>query len=262
MKKKINLGNFILDLVLVVALIVLIYAGYNLFQIFREYKQGENEYEGLRNYVSEVTPTPAAEPADTGDGNEEVQELEPPIAVNFEELKQINPDIVGWIYIEAIPKISYPIVQGTDNDYYLHHTVEGVKNTSASIFVDFNNKPDFSDANTIVYGHNMKNQSMFGLLKNLRDQTVYDRSPYFWIITPEHNYRYEVFSAREVPYDDTVYTFYSAGGEEFKQYLEEMKADSDVVNEISFTGEEKIVTLSTCTSDDTTRCVIQGVRKE
>lgn len=266
MKKK-KISNIISNIVLVIAICVLIFAGYKLFGIFMEYKAGSDEYDALREYVAETTPAPEPE-AEVSPG-EPAGEPEPadtkpvpPITVDFAQLQQINPDIVGWIYIEAIPKISYPVVRGEDNDYYLHHTVEGVRNSSASIFMDFHNKGDFSDTNTIVYGHNMKNQSMFGLLKNLRDQSVYDQSPYFWILTPENNYRYEVFSARAVPYDDEVYTLYSAGGEEFRQYLEKMQAASDVKNSITFTGNEKAITLSTCTSSETVRCVIQGVRKE
>lgn len=273
-KKKKTAGSILLDLILVIAIGVMIFAGYNLYKIFSEYKEGEEEYEGLQQYVQEVvTPTPSAE-TDTDTDPEpvidpetglpiEAQEVATcPIAVNFEQLKAVNPDIVGWIYIEAIPNISYPIVQGTDNEYYLKHTVEKTKNSSASIFLDYQNSPDFTDANTIIYGHNMKNQSMFGLLKNMRDQSVYDESPYIWILTPSGDYRYEVFSACEVSANDEVYTLFSVGGEEFKAYLEKMQANSDVVNDMTFTGNEYIITLSTCTGNDATRCVVQAAWKE
>ena len=257
-KKKKKAGNIILDIILVIAIGIFLYAAYNLYQIYAEYKAGTDEYDDLRQYTSEATPTPAPDDA----AAEEKPKAAPPIDVNFAELQQVNPDIVGWIYVEAIPEISYPIARGTDNDYYLHHTIEGVKNTSASIFMDYNNKADFSDANTIVYGHNMRNQSMFGRLKQMRDQSVYDQSPYFWIMTPNANYRYRIYSATGVPYDDEVYTLFSAGGPEFKQYLEKMKSKSDVTNDAAFTGNEKVVTLSTCTSDDKVRCVVQGVQEE
>lgn len=275
-RKRRALGNILLNLILVIASGVMIYSGYNLYLIFSEYKEGEAEYEGLKQYVQEViTPTPsddAAVGADMEPTPEPTPETDPetglptapqevvicPIAVNFEELKKVNSDIVGWIYIEALPKISYPIVQGTDNEFYLRHTVERTPNFSASIFMDYQNSPDFTDTNTIIYGHNMKNQSMFGLLKHLRYQNVYDKSPYIWILTPEGYYRYEVFSACEVAADDQVYTLFSAGGEEFKAYLERMQSKSDVVNDMAFTGEEYIITLSTCTGNDATRCVVQA----
>lgn len=271
-KKKKTAGSILLDLILVIAIGVMIFAGYNLYKIFSEYKEGEEEYEGLQQYVQEVvTPTPSAgtdtdgEPVidpETGLPIEAQEVAACPITVNFEELKAVNPDIVGWIYIEAIPNISYPIVQGTDNEYYLKHTVEKTRNSSASIFLDYQNSPDFTDANTIIYGHNMKNQSMFGLLKKMRDQSVYDESPYIWILTPSGDYLYEVFSACEVSANDEVYTLFSAGGEEFKSYLEKMQAKSDVVNDMTFTGDEYIITLSTCTGNDATRCVVQAAWKE
>lgn len=271
-KKKKTAGSILLDLILVIAIGVMIFAGYNLYKIFSEYKEGEEEYEGLQQYVQEVvTPAPSAgtdtdgEPVidpETGLPIEAQEVAACPITVNFEELKAVNPDIVGWIYIEAIPNISYPIVQGTDNEYYLKHTVEKTRNSSASIFLDYQNSPDFTDANTIIYGHNMKNQSMFGLLKKMRDQSVYDESPYIWILTPSGDYLYEVFSACEVSANDEVYTLFSAGGEEFKLYLEKMQAKSDVVNDMTFTGDEYIITLSTCTGNDATRCVVQAAWKE
>lgn len=103
---------------------------------------------------------------------------------------------------------------------------------------------------------------MFGLLKKMRDQSVYDESPYIWILTPSGDYLYEVFSACEVSANDEVYTLFSAGGEEFKSYLEKMQAKSDVVNDMTFTGDEYIITLSTCTGNDATRCVVQAAWKE
>lgn len=261
-KKKKKGSNLILNIILVLSLAVLVFSAYNLYQIFSEYKKGTDEYEGLQSYVQEVTPAPAKEDAQGDAPVNPAEAPKAPISVDFSQLQKVNPDIVGWIYVEAIPKISYPVVKGTDNDFYLHHTVEKQRNSSASIFMDFQNRKDFSDSNTLVYGHNMKNQSMFGLLKNLRDQSVYEKAPYFWILTPEADYQYEVFSAREVPEDDEVYTLFSEGGEALKEYLEKMQTASDVTGQMTFTGQEKIVTLSTCTGNDTTRCIVQGVRRE
>ena len=266
-RRKKKAGSILLDVVLVVAVGAMIFSGYNLYKIFSEYKAGEEEYEDLQKYVQQVVTPDSAENPETG--QEEVdpetglpiaaQEVPTcPISVNFKELQAVYPDIVGWIYIEAIPNISYPIVQGTDNEYYLKHTVEGTLNSSASIFMDYQNSPDFTDANTIIYGHNMKNQSMFGLLKNLRDQSVYDKSPNIWILTPNGDYLYEVFSACEVSANDQVYTLFGGGGEEFKNYLETMQAKSDVTNDMTFNGDEYIITLSTCTDNDATRCVVQA----
>lgn len=270
-RRKKKAGSILLNVVLIVAIGVMIFAGYNLYKIFSEYKEGEKEYEELQKYVQEVIT-----PNLPGNQKNDQKEVDPetglpiaacevptcPISVNFEELQAVNPDIVGWIYIEAIPNISYPIVQGTDNEYYLKHTVERTTNSSASIFMDYQNSPDFTDASTIIYGHNMKNQSMFGLLSKMREQSVYDESPYIWILTPAGDWCYEVFSACEVSANDEVYTMFSADGEELKAYLEKMRAKSEVVSDMTFTGNEYMITLSTCTSNDATRFVVQAVWKE
>ncbi len=267
-KKKKSFLDYVVSIILVVAIGVFIYAAYNLFLIFTEYKAGEDTYEALRDYVEVVAVDEIQNQSDdvTNAADEVILEAQlaptAPIIVDFQKLQQVNPDIIGWIHMEAIPSISYPIVQGEDNDYYLHHTVEGERNSSASIFVDFQNAGDFSDANTIVYGHNMKNQSMFGLLKQYKKAETCAKSPYFWILTPQQDYRYELFSVREVNERDEVYSLFSSNGEGFKSYLETMQAESEVAFNLEFDGTEKVVTLSTCTTDASKRCVVQGVRKD
>ena len=107
-----------------------------------------------------------------------------PPQVDFNGLKAINPEVIGWIQIEGT-SISYPIMKGKDNDYYLKHTFEGNYNAAGSIFIDYTNNSNFEDCNTIIYGHNMKNGSMFGLLrKHFKDrESVPGR--YIWICTPD-----------------------------------------------------------------------------
>lgn len=269
-KKKKVIVDYLLTCIIIVAIGIFLYAGYNLFMIYNEYKEGEETYSQMQEFVQEndsISDENASDQNeenedDTADTPEDTPVLEAPITVDFQQLKEVNEDIVGWIYMEAIPSISYPIVQGEDNEYYLKHTVEGKRNSSASIFIDYQNTGDFSDANTLVYGHNMKNQSMFGLLKQYKKAETCASSSYFWILTPEKNYRYELFSVREVSERDDVYALFSSNGEEFKTYLENMQAESLVPFNHTFDGTEKIVTLSTCTSSATKRCVVQGYRRD
>ncbi len=138
-------------------------------------KKADNEYEKLEEEYAEV-------PAEVTT-SDEVEEEEGPV-IDFAALKAVNEDIIGWLVVEALD-ISYPIVQSEDNDFYLHRTTEKTYNFAGSIFLDYMNKPDFSDCHSIVYGHNMKNGSMFGTLKQFRDKDVYSKSMYFWICTPE-----------------------------------------------------------------------------
>ena len=183
-KKQKKRGNPLWTLVFLAALAVFCFSGYKLIGIYLDYKTGTDEYRDLQQYTTEITKTPEtpaptkteepqaeSEPAEPSEPEPEPLSYptEPPLAVDFESLKAINPDVKGWLYIEALD-ISYPVVQGPDNDTYLHTTYEGTSNFAGSIFLDYQNQDDFSDGNTIVYGHNMKNLSMFGKLKQMKEQ--------------------------------------------------------------------------------------------
>lgn len=256
-KKKKTLSDYLLTLLLVVAVGVFLYAAFQLFSIYSEYKKGVDEYNKLEEIAVSENPNKKTE-AQPIEGEEE--KAEPPITVDFDELRKINPDVRGWIYIEGID-ISYPIVQGSDNDEYLHHTYEGTYNFAGSIFLEYTNKSDFSDCNTIIYGHNMKNGSMFGTLRYFTEKDAYTKSPYFWILTPEGNYRYEIFAAYVTPVNSDTYTLFKGPDKEFKEYMENMKADSEIpTRDMEMDVKDKVITLSTCTGNSSTRYVVQGIR--
>lgn len=188
--------------------------------------------------------------------------LQPPIEVDFEILQKINPDIVGWIYVEALENISYPIVKGEDNEKYLHTTYEGTYNFAGTIFIDESNSGDLQDCNTLVYGHNMKNGSMFGKLKKfVSDPETYEKSRYFWILTPNAKYRYEIIAAYTTALNSDTYTLFNNPGAEFLDYLKYMQESSAIETNVgNLSVREKVVTLSTCTGNDATRFVVQGIR--
>lgn len=248
-KKK---NDVLLTIALIAAIAVFCFAAYNLFHIYTEYKKGTDEY----NEIEQMAVTPHE------DIQTESNDPVPPIDVDFDTLKSVNEDVVGWIYVEAIPDISYPIVQGEDNDTYLHHTYEKTYNFAGSIFIDYENSGDFSDCNTLVYGHNMKNGSMFAKLKRFsQDQETYNMSRYFWILTPDKNYRYEIISAYTTGVNSDTYTLFMGPGEEFEEYLKKIKSYSEIkTSDEEMTMKDKIVTLSTCTGNSSTRYVVQGKR--
>ena len=252
-------GSILWKLLFVAALCVLVFSAYNLIKIFLSYKEGTDEYNELRQYTVQVTPEPSKEAPDENGG--EPEPVQAPLTVDFASLQAINPDVKGWLYIEALD-ISYPIVQGEDNEEYLHTTYEGNSNYAGAIFVDYQNNDNFSDCNTIVYGHNMKNQSMFGKLKQFKEQEKYKDSVYFWILTPEGDYRYQAFSAFYTDAVSDAYTLFSGPGESFTQYQADMAARSEVPLEVpAMDQNSKIVTLSTCAARDSSRrFVVQGVR--
>lgn len=255
-QKKKKKSDVLLTIALIVAIAVFCYAAFNLYHIYTEYKKGTDEY----NQIEEMAVTERdADSAEVAGPN---AQLKPPIEVDFDKLKSVNEDVVGWIYVDALPDISYPIVKGKDNQTYLHQTYEKNYNFAGTIFVDYENSGDFSDCNTLVYGHNMKNGSMFGHLKKFReDDRLYKQDKYFWILTPERNYRYEIITAYTTGVNSDTYTLFKGPGEEFEKYLETIKGYSEIqTDDTDLTIKDKIVTLSTCTGNESTRFVVQGKR--
>lgn len=255
-QKKKKKSDVLLTIALIVAIAVFCYAAFNLYHIYTEYKKGTDEY----NQIEEMAVT--ERDADSAEVAGPSAQIKPPIEVDFDKLKSVNEDVVGWIYVDALPDISYPIVKGKDNQTYLHQTYEKNYNFAGTIFVDYENSGDFSDCNTLVYGHNMKNGSMFGHLKKFReDDKLYKQDKYFWILTPERNYRYEIITAYTTDVNSDTYTLFKGPGEEFEKYLETIKGYSEIqTDDTDLTIKDRIVTLSTCTGNESTRFVVQGKR--
>lgn len=255
-------------MLLIISICVFAYAAYRLVLIYMAYKTGADEYKELRELFSAERIIRSSD--DEEDENEWEEDEQGPRTiksvmenpVDFDSLCAINSDVIGWLEMEAIPSISYPMVQGEDNDYYLHRTFQRTDNFAGSIFIDYMNKKDFSDHNTIIYGHNMKDGSMFGVLKNYRDPNVYDKSPYFWIYTPDYIYKYQISTFEEVPYDSPAYQIVFDTNEDFQEYLYRMQDMSEKKTGVELTGEDEIVTLSTCTGNEATRFIVQGKKIE
>ncbi|MBR2189646.1 MAG: class B sortase [Eubacterium sp.] len=253
-KKKISP---VLIIVILICLAVLGFSAYKLISTMLEYKRGTDEYNGLRGYTEEQ----AEDSSLKAEGTEsDAAVLRCPISVDFDALKAINEDIVGWLYIKTLD-ISYPIVQGEDNSFYLHQTFEKKYNFAGSIFMDMDNRSDFEDPNTIIYGHNMKNDSMFGRLDEYFKEDADTDDPHFWILVPGAEYCYDMFSMDRVDPSGEVYTLFSGADETFVEYARKRAAASVVeLPPQEFTTNSKIVTLSTCTGDSVARYVVQGVR--
>ena len=260
-QKKNKVGDVLLTIVLIAAICIFCYAAYNLYHIYTEYKKGSDEYNAIAQMaVTERAPEQDSSPEE--EAGPDSPKLKAPMDIDFDSLRNINTDVIGWIYVEALDGVSYPVVKGEDNDQYLHMTYEKNYNFAGTIFVDYENKADFSDCNTLVYGHNMKNGSMFGQLKNFsKDDSAYNKSKYFWIFTPEKNYRYEIISAYTTAVNSDTYTLFKGPGQEFVDYMNKIVSYSDVKTTPGELGVgDKIVTLSTCTGNESTRYVVQGKR--
>ena len=269
-KKKNRFVSFFLTLGIIVCIGVIGFAGYKLITTWLEYREGDEEYAELRTYTEKTAEVPEGEAPPEVEEEDFVPQIDeddmrtnrkPPINVDWKSLKAINEDIVGWIYIGALD-LSYPVVHGEDDDYYLHRTFERKDNFAGSIFVEADNAGDFRDPNTIVYGHNMLNKSMFGSLSDLTtgEHPKYKDDQWFWIMTPNGNYRYRMFSIHVTGVTSDVYTIFTGTDAKFLEWCQEMwNASSVDLQEEEFTLHSKIVTLSTCTNDSGTRYVVQGI---
>lgn len=232
-----------------------------------QYSKGKKEYADLQDYV-EV----AADDTITDEIDEPIEEeiIDTPRLINvdfdmdYASLKAINSDLVGWIYYEGVD-LSYPVVMDKGNDYYENYTFENEKNNSGAIFMDYLCKIDFNSFNTIIYGHNMRNGTMFGSLNNIIDDPdIIANYPYFYIFTEDEAMMYKIVSGyyttnNSNTYNITLdYTVY-----DMRDYVDYMNKVSTYRDEDFFNKEVsedmKICTLSTCHGlHSNVRTVIHG----
>lgn len=233
-------------------LILLAYAGYMFVSQMADYVKSSNIYEDAdREYVSaeydEATVT-------------EEKDWKDLVTVDISGLREVNPDIIGWIYFEN-ESISYPVLHSGDNSKYLRRTYTGASAGAGSIFMEGKNNKDFSDAHTIIYGHNMKDLSMFGKLKYYITKTDYiNDHRYFQIITEKEKFRYKILFCKVVLEDDSIYTVYKEGNRDFLNFVEKDIRNGSYWNpEVTVESGDHLLTLSTCSHDDD-RLVITAVR--
>ena len=221
------------SILLLISVCVFLFAAYQLISQYMTYRAAETEYESLTG----IAYIPDGETENGADGYKS--------PIDFAALAAINPDIIGWIVIDGT-NIDYPIVQGSDNDAYLHKTFSGERNSSGTIFLDCRNAPDFSDRNSIVYGHKMKNGSMFAGLTEYKDQGFYEQHPAFTIYTPEVEYKCEVFAAYVTSGVSATYTLDFSGDMDFTGYINDAVSRSLIQTGVTPAAKDRIVTLSTC----------------
>lgn len=246
-KKKKGGSNIVSNIILVIAIVVFAVSAYKLYGIFSEYNKGDKEYQKIQDLVINT---------DKKDDTKEET-----FSVDFEKLLEMNSDVVGWIRFDEPSEINYPVVQGRDNEEYLKRTFEANTNKLGTLFVDVNNPGDFSGRNTFIYGHNMKNGSMFSQLLKYKDDSFYKEHPYFYIYTPDGKVRtYEIFSAGVVKDTSDSYIMDYADDAAFQTYIDYIKQQSAYPTSAEVTTASKIVSLSTCTNvRDDERFLVHGV---
>ena len=251
-------------------LAIFLFAGWKLLQIGLEYRQAEEEYQQMEEFVvlPESVQGATLQTQDAGALGEGAADATVPETeiiqwpeVDFEALQKINPDVVGWIYVEGT-KINYPIVQGKNNDQYLYRTVNGKYNSAGSIFLDAGADWDFSAQNNPIYGHNMKNGAMFADVTDYKSQKFYDKHPVALLLTPEGNFVVRLFSAYTTKDTGDAWDM-TFSDEKFEKWLDKRIQKSYIQTKVVPAVTDRILTLSTCTYEtDDARFVLHGVLEE
>lgn len=178
-----------------------------------------------------------------------------PISVDFEILKKENSDIVGWIYSNDTV-INYPVVQSKDNEYYLRRMINKQYNIEGSIFMDYRNKSNMTDNNTILYGHNMNNGNMFGSITKYKKQNYYEGHKELYYITQEVSYKVKLIAGYTTNINADIYNLVNVN----KENLAEIIKKSDFKSDVVVKEKDKFLTLSTCTNrQEDERYVLIGI---
>ena len=202
---------FLLGAALIVAALIM------LVPDLLNYKQSNDTYEALKeNYISEKAENTEVAEETEGDDSWWYTDVD----VKLEELQQVNADIIGWIRFDNLEQLSYPVLYSGDDEKYLRTDIYGNQTIAGCIFMEGMNTPDFQDYHTILYGHNMKNLSMFGSLKKYKTEDFYKDHQFFTIYTSECAYRYQIFAYYDVPETDEVYTVGFAPDDTFQKFID------------------------------------------
>lgn len=210
----------------------------------------------------DVDKTPSTQPEKTGEeAASPASSLSLP-SVDVAALREINPDIVGWLVCEDT-NINFPIAQGADNSRYLNHLYDGTSSKAGTPFLDYENSPDFTDGNSIVYGHNLLDGSMFSSLTGYQEQAYFDAHPTMLLLTPDGAYRMEIFAAfvaspGEAGSDASPWRQSWDSEDEFTAWLAQAQGRSAIQTEVEPTPEDSVLTLSTCINRGRDRLLVMS----
>lgn len=260
--------------IMIILLAVLLYSVYQIAVYLKESFDNWRLLDEIKEQVV-VIKEPSDEPdipiiskdtEETGSKDKEEESEEAvdegvPISVDFDRLRLNNEDVKAWLYCKDT-LINYPVAQAADNDYYLHRLLNGTYNSAGTLFMECTNQEDFSDWNTLIYGHNMKNNTMFGTLTDYRDQKYYDEHPVWYLLTPDGDYRIELISGFVTDTSSVIYSIPQTQ-EAKNELVDAIMRKSNFKTNATISPEDRLITFSTCTYDyDEARYVLVGILKE
>lgn len=235
--------------------------------------RANSKYEEIQNTVNSAAKQAETEAVIIETETEEETETEteevqnafdiPEKNLDWASLYAENKDIYAWIYIPGT-QVDYPVLQNAaDDTYYLNHNIDGSYGKPGCIYTEKINSKDFTNYNTVLYGHNMKNGEMFGCLHDYEDKTFFDENPYVYVYTEEKNYVYEIFAAYAATNAHILNTNDFSTQEGFADYLDNVVYNKALTgnfrNDTRVTSDNRIITLSTCTSNSSKRWLVQAV---
>ena len=246
MKKKAILNIFIIFF-----LGMFIYSGFNILTYFIDSYKNKKATQELTSFIDTNNGEKQAE-GDVDENNS--------ITIDFPRLKEKNSDVVAFIKVNGV-SIEQIVVKGTDNSYYLNHGFNKERNAAGWIFADYRNKFDGTDKNIIIYGHNMRNGTMFANLKNVLNNEWKDNQEnrYISFVTEQECSTYEVFSVYQIK-DESYYLTTEFREGEFGEFIKTLKSRSKYNFSVDVSESDQIITLSTCANDNRYRVVLHAKR--
>ena len=248
MKKK---GNSRWKIYMLIAVLLIAVAAWNIAKPYIDRYQSRKAYEELSEEMVE----------DTGKEKKKDWWFKD-VKIAFDKLKKENEDIVAWIRFDDLDAtgIDYPVLFSGDNQKYLRSDIYGNYHIAGCIFLDGDNRTDFQDPYSLIYGHRMKDNTMFGSLAQYLDYDFWKDNQYFTIYTDNMAYRYRIFASQEAPNRSDVFRIGYERNEVFKEFLDSLTKDSSIATGINPDVNDNILTLSTCTGKGySKRMTVQAV---
>jgi len=273
-KKHFTFAQVLPKVLLVFFVVMFCFSSFQIISNSKEANKRDELYTDLAGVaVKPADPKPVTPPP-SGEGETATEETEQseenktfqlqipevsPISVDFDLLMEKNSDVMAWVYCPDTP-INYPVVRGADNDYYLYRLLDGTENKSGSIFADCRNRVDFTDPHTLIYGHNMKDLSMFGSVNKYLKQDYYEQHPVWYINTPEKNYAVVLLAGHVTSPTAEIYAF-KGTPEEPMEILESALQRSAFKSMATYEEGDHLVTFSTCYGSSR-RFILVGALRE